>query len=313
MKKPVAIKPVFVSIGMLVVFVLVFTIGNPSFLSAYNLITIANSVAILLAVGLGQVCVILTGGIDLSLGSIMSLVSVAFMMTIGSFGVWAYPLVILIGTMAGFANGVIVSKLRIPSFIATLGTQGILISLAYLISAEPLTAPGNSYDLLDLVNGQMGPIYNVWIIAIVVFILFFLMQKYTKLGRNIIYIGANERMSWLSGLNINRTRILAFTFSGFGAAVAGVILSATLYSGYPTIGGVYVLNSIAAVVVGGTAMTGGAGGVVNTLVGAMIMGVLNNGMTVIGIDVYAQQVFLGILILIAVAVTFDRKKVATIK
>lgn len=106
---------------------------------------------------------------------------------------------------------------------------------------------------------------------------------------------------------------MAFTFSGFGAAVAGIILSSTLYSGYPSIGASYVLNSIAVVVVGGTAMTGGAGGVLNTLIGSLIMGILNNGMTVVGIDVYAQQVFLGVLIIVAVAVTFDRRKLTVIK
>ena len=120
-------------------------------------------------------------------------------------------------------------------------------------------------------------------------------------------------MSFLSGIDIDRTRILAFTLSGFGAAAAGLILASTLYSGYPSIGNVYVLNSIAVVVAGGTAMTGGAGGIFNTLVGSLIMGMLNNGMTVIGIDVYAQQVFLGLFIIAAVAITFDRAKLAIIK
>ena len=143
--------------------------------------------------------------------------------------------------------------------------------------------------------------------------LYYAMQRFTPLGRRIVYIGANERMSWLAGLDIDRARILAFAFSGFGAAVAGIVLSATLFSGYPTMGLPYVLNSIAVVVVGGTAMTGGAGGVLNTLVGAVIMGVIQNGLTVAGVDVYGQQVFLGILVIIAVALTFDRAKVAIIK
>jgi ribose/xylose/arabinose/galactoside ABC-type transport system permease subunit len=307
------IQPIHISLGMFLALVAGFTIGDPSFLSLYNAVTILNSVAILLAVGLGQVCVILTGGIDLSVGSIMSLVSVVFMMTLGRLGPWAYPLVLAVGTAAGFLNGLIVSRLRIPSFIGTLGTQGVLVSVAYLLSAQPLSAPDNAYGVLELVNGKLGPVQAVWLIAVIVFLVFFLMQRYTALGRTILYMGANERMSYLSGLPIDRARTLAFAFSGFGAAVAGIILSSTLYSGYPTIGAVYVLNSIAVVVVGGTAMTGGSGGVLNTLVGALIMGVINNGLTVVGIDVYAQQVFLGILIIIAVAVTFDRKKVAIIK
>jgi len=313
MKRREAIKPIWVSVGLLIVLISFFTIGDSSFLSSYNSQTILNAAAILLAVGLGQVCVIMTGGIDLSVGSIMSLGAVILMLLLKDFGPWAMVIVLVIGAGLGFLNGLIVAKLRIPSFIATLGTQGILISMTYLLSAAPLSAPENSYEILDIVNGSLGPIKNVWIIGAVLFAGFFLMQHFTKLGRNIIYIGANERMSFLSGIDIDRTRILAFTLSGFGAAAAGLILASTLYSGYPSIGNVYVLNSIAVVVAGGTAMTGGAGGIFNTLVGSLIMGILNNGMTVIGIDVYAQQVFLGLFIIAAVAITFDRAKLAIIK
>jgi ribose/xylose/arabinose/galactoside ABC-type transport system permease subunit len=307
------VRPITISAGMLVALVAIFTIGNSSFLSPYNITTILNAVVILLAVGLGQACVILTGGIDLSVGSIMSLVSVVFMIALGRVGVAAYGLVLLLGVAAGLLNGLVVSKLRIPSFIATLGTQGLLVSIAYMLSAEPLSVPAEAYQLLELVNGKVGPVQAVWIVGVVLFALYFVMQRYTPLGRQILYIGANERMSWLAGLDIDRARILAFGFAGLGAAVAGIVLSASLYSGYPSIGAAYVLNSIAVVVVGGTAMTGGAGGVVNTLVGALIMGVIGNGLTVIGVDVYGQQVFLGILIIVAVAVTFDRGKVAVIK
>jgi len=307
------IQPLTISIAFLVALVVVFTAGNASFVSAYNVGNIIAAVTVLLAVGLGQACVILTGGIDLSVGSIISLVSVVLMLTLGRLGLAAYPLVLLIGVAVGIVNGLIVSRLRIPSFIATLGTQGILTSLAYLIKDSPLTPPENAYGLLDVVNGEVGPIKAVWLISFGMFILFYAIQRFTPLGRHIVYLGANERMSWLGGLDIDRARVFAFTLAGFGAAVAGIVLSATLYQGYPNIGGVYVLNSIAVVVVGGTAMTGGAGGVVNTLVGALIMGVIQNGLTVVGIDVYGQQVFLGILVIIAVAFTFDRAKVAIIK
>lgn len=313
MRRTPLIQPLTISIAFLVALVVVFTAGNASFVSAYNVGNIIAAVTVLLAVGLGQACVILTGGIDLSVGSIISLVSVVLMLTLGRLGLAAYPLVLLIGVAVGIVNGLIVSRLRIPSFIATLGTQGILTSLAYLIKDSPLTPPENAYGLLDVVNGEVGPIKAVWLISFGMFILFYAIQRFTPLGRHIVYLGANERMSWLGGLDIDRARVFAFTLAGFGAAVAGIVLSATLYQGYPNIGGVYVLNSIAVVVVGGTAMTGGAGGVVNTLVGALIMGVIQNGLTVVGIDVYGQQVFLGILVIIAVAFTFDRAKVAIIK
>jgi len=307
------VPALYFSLGMLLFFLLVFSIGNPSFFRKYNLLTIGTSTSILLAVGLGQVCAILTGGIDLSVGGIMSLVSVVFMVTLDKFGAGAIPISIAVGVLAGVLNGFLNAKLRIPSFITTLGTGGIFVSISYMISAKPLSAPSSSYELLDIINGSSLGIKNIMIMGIVIFLFYFVFQKYTKTGRGIFFIGSNERMSWLSGLDVSKIRVIAFTLSGLGAGLAGIMLSGTLYSGYPTMGNVYVLNSIATVVVGGTAMTGGAGGVLNTLVGALILSVINNGMNVVGIDVYAQQSFLGLLIIIAVAISFDRSKLTIIK
>ena len=307
------IPAIYFSLGMLVVFLLVFSLGNPSFFKKYNLLTIGTSASILLAVGLGQVCTILTGGIDLSVGGIMSLVSVFFMFTVEKLGYMAFPLALLIGVAAGMVNGLLNASLKIPSFITTLGTGGIFVSLAYMISAKPLSAPSSAYGLLDLVNGSVLGIKNIMIIGLCIFLVFFVIQKYTLIGRGIFFIGSNEKMSWLSGLDVFKIRVAAFTLAGLGAGAAGLMLASTLFSGYPTMGNVYVLNSIATVVVGGTAMTGGAGGVFNTLVGALIMSVLNNGMNVVGIDVYSQQTILGILIIFAVAISFDRSKLTVIK
>ena len=307
------VPAIYFSVGMLVLFVVLFSAGNPSFLKRYNILTIGTSASILLAVGLGQVCTILTGGIDLSVGGVMSLVSVVFMMTLDALGVGAFFVAILVGLAAGLLNGYLNAKLKIPSFITTLGTGGIFVSISYMLSAKPLSAPSSSYDLLEIINGSTLGIKNTMIFGIVIFLLYFVFQRRTKTGRGIFFVGSNERMSWMCGLNVSRIRITAFTLSGLGAGLAGLMLSGTLYSGYPTLGTVYVLNSIATVVIGGTAMTGGAGGMLNTLVGAMILSVINNGMSVVGIDVYAQQTFLGILIILAVAVSFDRSKLTVIK
>lgn len=307
------IPAIYISLGMLILFILIFYIGNSSFLTRYNLLAIGTSASILLAVGLGQVCTILTGGIDLSVGGIMSLVSVVLMSTLEKFGYMAFPISLTVGILAGLVNGLINARLRIPSFITTLGTGGIFISIAYMISAKPLSAPAATYYILDLIDGKIFGVKNVMIIALVVFIIFVIFQKYTITGRSLVLMGSNEKMCWMSGVNIFKIRTLAFAVSGFGAGIAGIMLASTLFSGYPTLGTAYILNSIATVVVGGTAMTGGSGGVVNTLVGAMILSVINNGMNVIGIDVYAQQTFLGVLIIIAVAVSFDRSKLSVIK
>ncbi|PKL28375.1 MAG: ABC transporter permease [Spirochaetae bacterium HGW-Spirochaetae-2] len=301
------------ALGMLVLFIAIFAVGSATFLTRYNMLTIGNSAAILLAVAMGQVFAILTGGIDLSVGGIMSLVSVVLMKTLEPLGFWAYPLSLAVGIAAGFLNGLVNSRLRIPSFITTLGSNGIFMSIAYMISIKPLSAPSSSFGVLDIVNGTTLGIRNIMLLGVLVFVLFFVIQRYTITGRNIMLLGSNEKMSWLSGVDIFKVRTIAFTLSGLGAALAGVMLASNLYSGYPTLGTVYILNSIASVVIGGTAMTGGAGGVLNTLVGVMVMSVINNGMNIIGIDVYAQQSFLGVLVIIAVAISFDRSKLSVIK
>lgn len=313
LKKITGLPAISYALGMLVVFIVIFSVGSSSFLNSYNILTIGNSAAILLAVAMGQVFAILTGGIDLSVGGIMSLVSVVLMKTLEPLGFWAYPFSLAVGILAGLFNGLVNAKFRIPSFITTLGSNGIFISIAFLISIKPLSAPASSYGVMDIINGTTFGIRNIMLIGIIVFVVFLVIQRYTIAGRNIILLGSNERMSWLSGVDIFKARTFAFTLSGFGAAIAGIMLASNLYSGYPSLGTVYTLNSIASVVIGGTAMTGGAGGVLNTLVGVLVLSVINNGMNMIGIDVYAQQSFLGILVIISVAISFDRSKLSVIK
>ncbi|TVR34891.1 MAG: ABC transporter permease [Spirochaetaceae bacterium] len=304
---------IYFSIGLLVVFVVLFTRGSRGFLSPYNLSSILGSASILFAVGAGVTWAIATGGIDLSIGGLMSLVSVIFIVTVGTIGYWAFLLCVLVGIIGGFTNGLILARVQIPSFIVTLGMGGIFTSMAYLISPRALSAPAHTFGILDLVNGSTMGVRNIYIIAVLVFIVFFVIQRFTVAGRNIFYMGSNIRMSWLSGINVVQSKQLAFMFSGVGASVAGVMLACRQYSGYPTIGNVYILTAIATVIIGGTAMTGGTGGVLNTLIGALIMSVLQNGMTVVGIDVYLQQTILGALVIAIVAISIDRKKLAVIK
>jgi ribose transport system permease protein len=304
---------IYLSLILLFLITLFFAVGNKSFLSPYNLKTIGNMTAILLTIGLGQLFVLLTGGIDLSVGGIVSLISIVYIFSLKLFGLMGFVLTLVVAIGLGFVNGVMFTQLRIPSFITTLGTGGIYGSIAYLLHAAPLAAPADTYKFLDIINGSTGKINHSWIIALGVYLFCFIIQKYTYLGRTIYAVGSNEKMSWMSGINVKKTKILAFVLSGMGAGVCGIILASNLYSGSAVFGELYVLESIAVVVVGGTALTGGAGGVLNTLVGALIMSIIKNGMTVVGIDIYAQQTFLGILIILAVAVTFDRSKVIIVK
>jgi ribose/xylose/arabinose/galactoside ABC-type transport system permease subunit len=304
---------IYFSLFLLLALVIVFFIGSENFLSLYNIKVILNSSIILLAVGLGQCFVILSGGIDLSVGGIMSLVSILYIIGLEKFGLLSFPLTVIIGCAAGLLNGILYTKLRIPSFICTLGTGGIFVSISYLLSPAPLSVSYRLSKYLDLVNGSIFGIKNIWFIALIIFGLYFILQNYTYFGRTNYVIGNNEKMCWMSGVNVARSKIFAFVFSGFGSAIAGIILASTLYSGYATLGDIYILQSIATVVIGGTALTGGVGGALNTFVGALIMGIIKNGLTVAGIDVYQQQAFLGLLIIIAVALTFDKSKIKIIK
>jgi len=295
------------------VLVCLFTAGNRNFLSAYNLNTIASYAAILLVVGLGQMNTILIGGIDLSVGGLMSFISVVFIVSLKAIGVWAFPLCIVVALIAGYLNGNILTRIKIPSFIATLGTGGILTSLALLVSPLPVDVPASTYGLLEIVNGTTLGISNLLLLTLVTFALYYVILRFTSVGRNIYYIGSNIKMSWMSGIDIIGTRNFAFVLSGLGAGIAAIMQSCSQYGGDPTLGKVYILQSIAAVVVGGTALTGGTGGAINTVIGALILAVMENGMNVVGVDAYFQQSILGFVIIISVALTFDRSKTATIK
>ena len=301
------------AVGLLVVLVILFSLGNRNFLSLYNLNTIASYAAILLVVGLGQMCTILIGGIDLSVGGLMSFVAVVFIVSLKVIGFWAYPLSILIGVAFGYLNGNLLTRIRIPSFIATLGTGGIMTSLALLVSPLPMDAPAARYGILQIVNGSVLHVGNLLLLTLVVFVVFYVILKFTVIGKSIFYVGSNITMSWMSGIDIVKTRNFAYILSGVGASLAAIFLSCAQFGGDPTLGKVYILNSIAAVVVGGTALTGGTGGPVNTLIGAFVLSVMENGMNVVGVNAYFQQSILGAVIVISVFLTFDRSKVSMVK
>ncbi|MGE5481854.1 MAG: ABC transporter permease [Bacteroidota bacterium] len=299
---------------LLVALVLVMTSFNPNFLNRYNVQTILDQVAVLVVIALGQMFVIMLGSIDLSVGATASLVSVIFALSVARFGYWSYVFGLAAGLLAGLANGLLLAKLKIPSFIATLGTLGIFRSLAFLFAnGAPVQIPYAYSKYLGVLTGTTLGLSRLHLFALLVLVAFFVVGRFTKTGRAISAIGSAERASWISGLNVDRTKIIALTLSGLTAGIAGVFLASQLLSGTPSVGLPYQLESIAAVVVGGTALTGGVGGVVQTLVGALIMALLSNGMNVIGVNIYAQQIVTGIVVVAAVGLTLDRSKIAVIK
>jgi ribose transport system permease protein len=307
------IPVIWYSVALLVFLGILFQAGNRNFLSAYNLLTILDFTVVMLLVGLGQMSAILNGGIDLSVGGVMSFSSVVFVITVSRIGALAYPLCMSIGLVVGIINGNLLTRIRIPSFIATLGTGGILMSLSMVVAPVPVIIPFDSWEPLRVITGKALGINNTLWLGGLVFLLYFSFYRFAIIGRHIYAIGSNIRMSWMSGINVTKARNWAFVLSGLGASAAGIMVSSVQYGSNPYLGETYILNSIAAVVVGGTALTGGTGGPLNTLLGALILSVLRNGMNVVGIDQYFQQSILGFMIVVAVILTFDRQRTGIIK
>ena len=307
------ISPKYIPMALLTLVAVAFAIGNPNFVSAYNINTILVYAAPLLMVALGQMCAILVGGIDLSVGGMISFISCLFVVMIPKIGVWAYPLCVLVGVVFGAINGLVLTRVRIPSFIATLGTGGILASVSMLLAPVPVNVPSSHQGLLEVVTGSFLGIDNSLYVGAAVFLLFYVILRFLPPGRRLFYVGSNIRMAWTSGVNEARIRNLAFILSGLGSALAALALSASQFGSNPYLGAPFVLASIATVVVGGTALTGGAGGPFNTLFGALMMSMLQNGMNVVGVDQYFQQSILGLMIIVCVVLTFDRSKTPVIK
>lgn len=305
---------IFLTIFLLLTLIIIFQVNNKNFLSIFNIKTILDIVSVLLIIGLGQMSVILTGGIDLSMGSIISLTTVTFVILIQRIGFFGFLIPILLVCIIGIINGFIVTVIKIPSFIGTIGVNGIVLSIALaLTKGGQVAVPTNYYSFVEIVNGSLWKFNNLWIITIIIAFIFFVIFNRTVIGRSIYLVGSSEKVAKLSGINVNLAKVLAFIFSSFASGVAGIILACKLYGGYSTIGNSYVLESVAVVVVGGIALSGGVGGVLNVIVGALLIAVIKNGMTVIGINVLAQQIVLGFIIILAVALNLDRSKVSVIK
>jgi ribose/xylose/arabinose/galactoside ABC-type transport system permease subunit len=307
------ISPRYIPMALLMLVGVAFAVGNPNFISPYNINTILVYAAPLLMVALGQMCAILVGGIDLSVGGMISFISCLFVVMIPRIGAWAYLLCLVAGVGLGAVNGLIVTRVRIPSFIATLGTGGILASLSMLLAPVPVNVPTAHQGLLEVVTGTFLGIDNSLYAGLLVFLAFFVVLRFLPQGRRVFYVGSNIRMAWTSGVNETGIRTLAFILCGMGSALAALALSATQFGSNPYLGAPFVLASIATVVVGGTALTGGAGGPFQTLFGALMMSMLQNGMNVVGIDQYFQQSILGLMIIVCVVLTFDRSKTPVIK
>ena len=302
--------PVLVLIGL----VLVIGTVRPGFFNVGSIIVTVADTAILFILGAGSTFVVMLGSIDLSIQAICSFSSVIVAVLLPVCGYGAFAVAIVMGLVAGTVSGALHVRLKIPSFIVTLATSGLLVSAALLLSNEraiSIDESGRAY--LAWVNGDFIGLPNVIWIAVVVAALGIWCQKYTPFGRYSIAIGAGEPATWASGVRVNRYKVIAFAVSGALAALAGVLMAGRQGSGSPTLADQLLLPAIAAVIVGGTAITGGAGGVGRTAVGALIITIVRVGMTFIGVNIFAQQIVFGLVLILAVALTIDRTKIVIVK
>ena len=301
-------------LATLIILVAIVGVMQPVFLQLPTLLQLASDTAVLFILATGVTFVIMLGGIDLSLQSMASLSSVIVALTVARFGYGSFLLAISAGALAGFLSGIAHVKLKIPSFIATLATGGVLSSIALVISHErSITLGDTERSYQTWITGTVVGIPNVIIIGLIVLAIAHTLQAHTRFGRYSAAIGAGEPAAYASGVKVDRQKIFAYVLSAGFAALAGVILAGRLSSGSPTLAAELLLPSIAAVVVGGTAITGGVGSIWRTLVGALIISVVRIGMTFLGVNIFAQNIVFGAVLVLAVAITIDRSKIPVVK
>jgi ribose transport system permease protein len=294
--------------------IVVVGIVTPEFLRPRTLLVLAADTATLFVMAVGVTFVIMLGGIDLSIQSVASLTSVVVALSLPRFGYLGFLLAIMVGTLAGILSGLAHVKLKIPSFIATLAIGGIAAGSALIISdAQAITMGEGERAYLGWITGDSFGLPHEVIIGAAVLACGLFVQRYTAFGRYSQAIGAGEPAAYASGVKVDRYKIVAFALSGTLAGFAGVVLAGRLASGSPTLANELLLPAIAAVIVGGTAITGGVGSVWRTLIGALIISVVRIGMTFVGVDIFAQQIVFGAVLILAVAATIDRSKIPIVK
>ena len=299
-------------LAALMLMCLAMTFLSDSFATSDNFFNVLRQVSVNLCISVGMTMVILTGGIDLSVGSMLAL-SGAIAAGLVKNGITIEPLgihvgftlfgviliALIVGGLMGAFNGLMVTSFRVPPFIATLGmlTMGRGLTMLYT-DGYPIPGLGDGFSFIGtgwFLNLPMPVIISLVVVAAFVFFI-----KKSKTGRYIYAIGGNEKATRLSGVNVNRVKLFVYTAAGVLSAVAGILVTARLDSAQPNAGAGYELDSIAAVVIGGTSLSGGKGTIIGTVIGALIIGVLNNGLVLLDVSPFWQQVVKGAVILFAV-------------
>ncbi len=295
----------------LIILCVVMTILSPFFLTFNNLFNVGTQIAVIAILALGQTFVIVSGGIDLSVGSVLGLAGIVFG--------WAtavanlpLPLALALGVgagaLAGLVNGLLITLGNLPPFIATLAMLSAASGLALVISeGQPLSPIPR--PILSLGSGDLfGIVPLPVIVMLVMWAITIGVLRSTYSGRSMYAIGGNEEATRLSGINVSRQKLIVYTLSGLFAGIAGILLTARLASADPQAGFTYELDAIAAVVIGGASLSGGVGNATGTLIGALILGVLRNGLNLLNVSAFWQQVVIGAVIALAVMTDTLRRR-----
>jgi ribose transport system permease protein len=304
----------FRSLLALALMVLVLSLLSDRFFTPENGWNILRQISVNLCLSIGMTLVILSGGIDLSVGAILALAgAIAAGVLQDGLAVPGTDLLLqfttsgailtalVVGSAAGWVNGFAITRFNLPPFVATLGMLGIARGLTMLWTGGfPITGLGDSFGHLGT-GAFLGVPLPVWIMFALTAV-FVIVTKRTRFGRHLYAVGGNERAARLTGLHVSRIKIAVYTLAGMLAGVAGLIVTARLDSAQPNAGLGYELDSIAAVVIGGTSLSGGRGSVLGTVLGCLIIGVLNNGLFLLDVSPFWQQVIKGLVILLAVAI-----------
>jgi ribose transport system permease protein len=304
----------FQSLIALIILCIVLGLLSDKFFTASNGVNVLRQIAVNICVATGMTMIVLTAGIDLSVGSVLALCGAitAGLLKNG----WQFPTLdlfvgftilgailcaIFIGAFLGFFNGLVITKFKVPPFVATLAMLTIARGFTMLYTeGHPISNLGTSFAYIGA-GSFIGIPIPVWIATVVVLIAVFITKK-TKLGRYIYAIGGNENAAKLSGISISRVKLIVYSLGATLAAIGGIIVTSRLDSAQPNAGISYELDAIAAVVIGGTSLNGGRGSIWGTVIGAIIIGVLNNGLVLLNVSPFWQQVVKGAVILLAVII-----------
>ena len=303
---------IIIALFAMCIFLVIFPTTRTTFLTTKNVFNILRQNASNLFLATGMTMVIILGGIELSVGSVIALsgcVAAGCVVFLGLPEVVGFLAGILVGALVGMFNGFVICKTEIPPFIVTLASMNISkgIALVYTTGA-PIRCMTDAFKFPGA--GYVGPVPTPVILMIIIFVIACFIVNRTQLGRHIYAVGGNAQAAKFSGINVSKVKFIVYTYTGVMAGIAGIVIASRLYSGQPTAGDGAEMDAIASVVVGGTSMSGGSGRLGGTLIGVLIIGVLNNGLNLMGVDSDWQYIVKGLVILLAVYVDFIRNKKA---